>query len=102
MEESSRKERVLGFYPGNLRKRAKVQNPQSIHLDRVLNQLVHLKLLGHHDHLGWVHHCLVLLSEEDLCLKDVLIITSFIQELVVYHKEYVFIVDNKDILRKIV
>ena len=31
------KKRVLGFYPGNLRKRAKAQNSQSIHLDWLLN-----------------------------------------------------------------
>ena len=31
------KKRVLAFYPGNLRKKEKVQNSQSIHLDWVLN-----------------------------------------------------------------
>ena len=94
LKENSKRGRVLGLYPGSLRRKAEVENPQSIHLNRVSNQLVHPKLLGHHDHLDWVHHRLALFLEEDLCQKDVPAVASFIKGLLMYLKGYVFIMDN--------
>ena len=102
LEENSKRGRVLGLCPGNLQRRVGVQNPQEIHLDRVLIQLVHLRLLGHHEHLGSVFHRLALLPKEGLCQKDVFTVISFIQGLVAYHKGYVFIVDSQDISNRIV
>ena len=102
LRENFKRERILGLYSGNPPRRVEVQSPREIHLDRVSIQLAHLRPLGRHNHLGRVHHCLVLLLKEDLCQKRVPAIIYFIQELLVCHKEYVFIVDKQGILRRIV
>ena len=96
------KRKNFGFLSGQSSKKRKSSKSSEYSSGSGTESVSSPQAFKDHNHLGYVHHRLVLLFEEDLCLKDVLVVISFIQKHVAYHKGFVFIVDNQYILRKIV
>ena len=94
IKENFKREKVLGSCLSNLLRRVKVLNLLVIPQDLVQNLLVRPKQFDLHNLLDLAHPRQVLLPEDELHQKGVLVVIRFIQDLVVLLK-YVFSVGRQ-------